>query len=76
MELIRCKATARAGLVGNPSDGYQGKTIAVGVPEYFAQVVMYEWEDLELIPSQEDQKPASRAEGSLSYSPILDTLAR
>ena len=55
MELIRCKAMARAGLVGNPSDGYQGKTIAVGVPEYFAQVVMYEWEDLELIPSQEDQ---------------------
>jgi len=55
VELIRCKATARAGLIGNPSDGYHGKTIAVGVPEYFARVVMYEWEDLELIPSQEDQ---------------------
>ena len=55
MEFIRCKATARAGLIGNPSDGYHGKTIAVGIPDYFAQVVMYEWEDLELIPSQEDQ---------------------
>ena len=55
MEFIRCKSTARAGLIGNPSDGYHGKTIAVGIPDYFAQVVMYEWEDLELIPSQEDQ---------------------
>ena len=29
MLLIRKRAYARAGLVGNPSDGYHGKTISV-----------------------------------------------
>ena len=29
MELIRKRAFARAGLIGNPSDGYHGKTISV-----------------------------------------------
>ena len=55
MDIIRRRAYARAGLVGNPSDGYHGKTIAVLVPDYFAEVVLYEWEDLEIVPSQDDQ---------------------
>ena len=55
MDIIRRRAYARAGLVGNPSDGYNGKTIAVLVPDYFAEVVLYEWEDLEIVPSQDDQ---------------------
>ena len=49
MEIIRRRAYARAGLIGNPSDGYHGKTIAVLVRQFFAEVVLYEWEDLELI---------------------------
>lgn len=54
MEIIRSKAYARAGLIGNPSDGYHGKTISLIVREYFAQVVLYEWDEIELIPSQQD----------------------
>jgi glucuronokinase len=55
MLLIRRKAYARAGLVGNPSDGYHGKTISIIVRNYCAEVVLYEWEDVELILSDEDQ---------------------
>ncbi len=54
MEIIRTRAYARAGLIGNPSDGYQGKTISLIVRDYFAQVVLYEWDEIELIPSQQD----------------------
>jgi glucuronokinase len=55
MELIRRRAYARAGLIGNPSDGYHGKTISVSVRQFRAEVVIYEWEDVELVWSQEDQ---------------------
>ncbi|NOX55420.1 MAG: GHMP kinase [Planctomycetes bacterium] len=54
MQILRRQAYARAGLVGNPSDGYHGKTISIIVRNYSARVVLYEWEDLELILSQED----------------------
>jgi glucuronokinase len=55
MLLIRKKAYARAGLMGNPSDGYHGKTISLVVRNFWAEVTLYEWEDLELVWSQEDQ---------------------
>jgi glucuronokinase len=55
MQLIRQRACARAGLVGNPSDGYGGKTISLSVGNFWADVVLYEWEDVELVWSQEDQ---------------------
>jgi glucuronokinase len=55
MELIRRRAYARAGLIGNPSDGYNGKTISVIVRDFFAQVVLYEWPTVEIVNSQEDQ---------------------
>jgi glucuronokinase len=55
MYLIRRRAYARAGLVGNPSDGYHGKTISLIVRNMHAEVVLYEWEDIELIGSEEDQ---------------------
>ena len=54
MNLLRRRAYARAGLIGNPSDGYNGKTISIIVENFFAEVVLYEWEDVELISSQED----------------------
>ncbi|RPI81802.1 MAG: GHMP kinase [Planctomycetaceae bacterium] len=54
MRIIRQRAYARAGLVGNPSDGYNGKTISVIVKNFWAEVTMYEWERIELLPSQED----------------------
>lgn len=55
MELIRTRAFARAGLIGNPSDGYHGRTLSVTVRDFWAEVVLYEWEDLEIILSQEDR---------------------
>ncbi len=55
MLLIRKRAYAHAGLVGNPSDGYHGKTIAVIVGNFWAEVTLYEWDQLELVWSQEDQ---------------------
>ncbi len=55
MQLIRKTAYARAGLVGNPSDGYNGKTISVIVNAFSARVTMYEWDQLEIIWSQEDR---------------------
>ncbi len=54
MEIIRKRGHARAGLIGNPSDGYHGKTISLIVREFHAEVILYEWEQLELILSQED----------------------
>ena len=44
-----------AGLVGNPSDGYHGRTISVIVRNFWAEVTLYEWDEMELILSQEDQ---------------------
>jgi glucuronokinase len=55
MLLIRQHAYARAGFMGNPSDGYGGKTISVSLGNFWADVVLYEWEDVELVWSQEDQ---------------------
>ena len=55
MQLFRKRAFARAGLVGNPSDGYGGKTISVIVPHFCAEVVLYEWDQVEIVWSQEDQ---------------------
>lgn len=54
MELIRKRAFARAGFVGNPSDGYNGKTISLVVRDLFATVVLYEWDEIEIVLSQED----------------------
>ena len=54
MEVFKRRAYARAGLMGNPSDGYGGRTISFTIPDFFAEVVLYEWEDLEVIPSQQD----------------------
>jgi glucuronokinase len=55
MQLIRRQAHARAGLVGNPSDGYHGKTLSLSVRNFRAEVVLYEWEDVELVWTEQDQ---------------------
>ena len=52
--IIRTQAYPRAGLVGNPSDGYFGKTIAFAFSNFRAQVVLYETPELEILPSQKD----------------------
>jgi glucuronokinase len=55
VQIIRKSAYARAGLIGNPSDGYFGKTISIVLRNFSAQVVLYEWDDVEIVWSQEDR---------------------
>jgi glucuronokinase len=41
-------------LVGNPSDGYFGKTIALSFSNFRAEVVLYETPELEILPCTRD----------------------
>jgi len=52
--IIKTKSYARAGLVGNPSDGYFGKTISFIVRNFHAEVILYETPELEILPNQRD----------------------
>src|SRR5260370_24614837 len=47
-------AFARAGLVGNPSDGYFGKTISFVVGNFKATVRLWESPHLEILPTHGD----------------------
>jgi len=55
MEIIRKRAYARAGLLGNPSDGYNGKTISIIVRNFWAEVVIYEWDSVDIVQSRDDR---------------------
>jgi glucuronokinase len=55
MHIIRNRIYARAGLLGNPSDGYNGKTIALSVRNFWSEVVLYEWDTLEIVLAQHDR---------------------
>ncbi|MCF7709184.1 MAG: GHMP kinase, partial [Verrucomicrobia bacterium] len=52
--IINTKAYARAGLVGNPSDGYFGKTISFIIRNFYAGVTLYETPELEILPNHRD----------------------
>ncbi len=52
--LIQSKAFARAGLVGNPSDGYYGKTISFIIRNFHAEVTLYETPELRIEPADRD----------------------
>ena len=52
--LISTKAYARAGLVGNPSDGYFGKTISFIIRNYCAEVTLFETPELTIEPNERD----------------------
>jgi glucuronokinase len=53
--IIRTRAFARAGLIGNPSDGYHGKTIAFVVRNFRAEVMLWESPELEIVQAARDQ---------------------
>jgi glucuronokinase len=55
MIIIRKRAYARAGLIGNPSDGYHGKTISIGVRDFWAEVVLYEWDSVDIVLAEDDR---------------------
>lgn len=52
--MIETYAYARAGLLGNPSDGYFGKTIALLARNFRARVLIYPSARLEIKPSKAD----------------------
>jgi glucuronokinase len=52
--IIRTKAYPRVGLVGNPSDGYFGKTISFAFSNFRTEVVLYETPELEILGSEKD----------------------
>lgn len=55
MIIIRKRAYARAGLLGNPSDGYHGKTISIIVRNFWAEVVLYEWDSVDIVLAENDR---------------------
>lgn len=64
--IIREQAYPRVGLIGNPSDGYFGKTIAFVFSNFHAQVVLYETPELKILPNVRDH----------SEFPGIDALVR
>jgi len=52
--IIRSQAFPRVGLIGNPSDGYFGKTIAFAFSNFSAGIELWESPELELLPSRRD----------------------
>ena len=52
--IVRKRVFARAGLVGNPSDGYHGKTIAFTFRNFHAEVTLYESPEIEFRQSSQD----------------------
>lgn len=52
--IIQSKAYARAALIGNPSDGYFGKTISFTFDNFAASVTLYESPELEILPTRRD----------------------
>lgn len=53
--MIQTRAFARAGLIGNPSDGYFGKTISFIVRNFSARVTLYESPRLTILPQRSDR---------------------
>lgn len=53
--IIETRAFARAGLLGNPSDGYFGKTISIIVRNFGASVSLYESPELKIEESEIDR---------------------
>ncbi|XP_043195187.1 glucuronokinase 1-like [Amphibalanus amphitrite] len=47
---IRHRVNARVGLMGNPSDGFHGKTIALSIENFWAEVTISESATLRLLP--------------------------
>ena len=62
---IERTAYARAGLLGNPSDGYFGKTISVSVKNFYATVRLEPSDELYFKPAPQDDASYVSIEGLL-----------
>lgn len=54
-ETISSRAYARAGLIGNPSDGYFGKTISFVFTNFYAEVNLHPSGHLEIVGNERDR---------------------
>jgi glucuronokinase len=54
--IVECHAHARAGLLGNPSDGYGGRTISIILRNFGARVSLHESADLHIEPQEPDRE--------------------
>lgn len=52
--MIQIDTHARAGILGNPSDGYFGKTISIPVRNFKATLTLFEWDRIEIFPGPSD----------------------
>ena len=53
--IVKTYAYPRAALIGNPSDGYFGKTIAFTFSNFQADVTIYATAELEILPARRDR---------------------
>lgn len=53
--IIEARAYARAGLLGNPSDGYFGKTISITVRNFGARISLYQTPELQIELQNQDR---------------------
>lgn len=54
MKIVDSRSFARAGFLGNPSDGYFGKTIAFSFTEFFVDLRLSESRRLRFVPGEVD----------------------
>lgn len=83
---ITCRSFARVGLMGNPSDGFNGKTIAMSIANFWAEVTLIESQTLVLLPhplndptefgSLQDLFRISRKEGYLGGLRLLQATCK
>ncbi len=59
--MTRASALARTGLVGHPSDGYGGATLAVTLDNFAAEVEVAHAPTLDIAPASDDQWPEGGA---------------
>jgi glucuronokinase len=52
---ILVQTPARAGIVGNPSDGFFGKTLSIPIRNFSAKIFLFEWEEIEILPGVSDE---------------------
>jgi glucuronokinase len=67
---VEGQAFARAGLLGNPSDGYFGRTLAVVLRNFHATVTLEESAELRIEPDPQD------AEGFPDLQSLVESVAR
>ncbi|XP_057206309.1 glucuronokinase with putative uridyl pyrophosphorylase isoform X1 [Triplophysa rosa] len=83
---ITCRSYARVGVMGNPSDGFNGKTIAMTIANFWAEVTLMESQTLVLLPhplndptefgSLQDLFRISRKEGYLGGLRLLQATCK